>query len=128
MGLEDRGGTSRTIPSPQTGWSAAATNSPRATHFNGEMGDTLIALLAARAGVGKEARFDGMTPLLRHPQSLTTLTDDGSPGRLYSTPDSDPVDFGSKPAASWLVGKRYGRLMLALRAHRRTRAAVRRIH
>ncbi len=67
------------------------------------MGDTLIALLAARElGLVKEAEFDArLTPLLGTLNRLT-LTDGGSPGRLYSTQTATPVDFSGanrRPAA-----------------------------
>lgn len=80
------------------------------------MGDTLIALLAARElGLVKEAEFDArLTPLLGTLNRLT-LTDDGSPGRLYSTQTATPVDFSGKPAASGWSAKDMARLMLALR-------------
>ncbi len=80
------------------------------------MGDTLIALLAARElGLVKEAEFDArLTPLLGTLNRLT-LTDGGSPGRLYSTQTATPVDFSGKPAASGWSAKDMARLMLALR-------------
>lgn len=99
---------------PQTGLVNGSDKQPRATLW--QMGDTLIALLAARElGLVKEAEFDArLTPLLGTLNRLT-LTDDGSPGRLYSTQTATPVDFSGKPAASGWSAKDMARLMLALR-------------
>lgn len=99
---------------PQTGTVNGSDKQPRATLW--QMGDTLIALLAARElGLVKEAEFDArLTPLLGTLNRLT-LTDGGSPGRLYSTQTATPVDFSGKPAASGWSAKDMARLMLALR-------------
>ncbi|MBL1627241.1 DUF3131 domain-containing protein, partial [Klebsiella pneumoniae] len=99
---------------PQTGLVNGSDKQPRATLW--QMGDTLIALLAARElGLVKEAEFDArLTPLLGTLNRLT-LTDGGSPGRLYSTQTATPVDFSGKPAASGWSAKDMARLMLALR-------------
>lgn len=99
---------------PQTGLVNGSDKQPRATLW--QMGDTLIALLAARElGLVKEAEFDArLTPLLGTLNRLT-LTDGGSPGRLYSTQTATPVDFSGKPAGSGWSAKDMARLMLALR-------------
>ncbi len=99
---------------PHTGSVNGSDKQPRATLW--QMGDTLIALLAARElGLVKEAEFDArLTPLLGTLNRLT-LTDGGSPGRLYSTQTATPVDFSGKPAGSGWSAKDMARLMLALR-------------
>ncbi|MGK9174701.1 DUF3131 domain-containing protein [Yokenella regensburgei] len=99
---------------PQTGLVNGSDKQPRVTLW--QMGDTLIALLAARElGLVKEDEFDARLTRLLGTLNRLTLTDTRTPGRLYSSLTATPVDFSGKPARSGWSAKDMGRLMLALR-------------
>lgn len=99
---------------PQTGLVNGSDKQPRATLW--QMGDTLIALLAARdLGLVNEPEFDARLTRLLGTLNRLTLTDTRTPGRLYSTQTASPIDFSGKPAKSGWSAKDMARLMLALR-------------
>ncbi|WP_313824662.1 DUF3131 domain-containing protein [Leclercia sp.] len=99
---------------PQTGLVNGSDKQPRVTLW--QMGDTLIALLAARElGLVKEAEFDARLTRLLGTLNRLTLTDSRTPGRLYSSRTATPIDFSGKPAKSGWSAKDMARLMLALR-------------
>ena len=104
---------------PQTGLVNGSDKQPRATLW--QMGDTLIALLAARElGLVKEAEFDArLTPLLG---TLNRLTLTAGQAILHS--DGDPCRLQRQTGGQRLVSKRYGPTDARPAAHRRTRAAV----
>jgi len=99
---------------PQTGLVNGSDKQPRVTLW--QMGDTLIALLAARElGLVQEAEFDARLTRLLGTLNRLTLTETRTPGRLYSSRTATPVDFSGKPAKSGWSAKDMARLMLALR-------------
>lgn len=99
---------------PQTGLVNGSDKQPRVTLW--QMGDTLIALLAARElGLVQEAEFDARLTRLLGTLNRLTLTDTRTPGRLYSSRTATPIDFSGKPAKSGWSAKDMARLMLALR-------------
>jgi hypothetical protein len=99
---------------PQTGLVNGSDKQPRVTLW--QMGDTLIALLAARElDLVKEAEFDARLTRLLGTLNRLTLTDTRTPGRLYSSRTATPIDFSGKPVKSGWSAKDLARLMLALR-------------
>ncbi len=99
---------------PQTGLVNGSDKQPRVTLW--QMGDTLIALLAARElDLVKEAEFDARLTRLLGTLNRLTLTDTRTPGRLYSSRTATPIDFSGKPVKSGWSAKDMARLMLALR-------------
>ncbi|WP_061708126.1 DUF3131 domain-containing protein [Pseudenterobacter timonensis] len=99
---------------PQTGLVNGSDRQSRVTLW--QMGDTLIALLAARElGLVQEAEFDARLTRLLGTLNRLTLTQTRTPGRLYSSRTATPIDFTGKPAQSGWSAKDMARLMLALR-------------
>ena len=99
---------------PQTGLVNGSDKQPRVTLW--QMGDTLIALLAARdLGLVQEPEFDARLTRLLGTLNRLTLTETRTPGRLYSSRTATPIDFTGKPAKSGWSAKDMARLMLALR-------------
>lgn len=99
---------------PQTGLVNGSDKQPRVTLW--QMGDTLIALLAARdLGLVLEPEFDARLTRLLGTLNRLTLTETRTPGRLYSSRTATPIDFTGKPAKSGWSAKDMARLMLALR-------------
>ncbi|MCV3304709.1 DUF3131 domain-containing protein, partial [Leclercia adecarboxylata] len=99
---------------PQTGLVNGSDKQPRVTLW--QMGDTLIALLAARElDLVKEAEFDARLTRLLGTLNRLTLTDTRTPGRLYSSRTATPIDFSGKPVKNGWSAKDMARLMLALR-------------
>ncbi|WP_058914248.1 DUF3131 domain-containing protein [Entomohabitans teleogrylli] len=99
---------------PQTGLVNGSDRQPRVTLW--QMGDTLIALIAARElGLMQEDEFDARLTRLLGTLNRLTLTDVRTPGRLYSSQTATPVDFSGQPTKSGWSAKDMARLMLALR-------------
>ena len=99
---------------PQTGLVNGSDKQPRVTLW--QMGDTLIALIAARElGLVQEDEFDARLTHLLGTLNRLTLTDVRTPGRLYSSQTAMPVDFSGQPTKSGWSAKDMARLMLALR-------------
>lgn len=99
---------------PQTGLVNGSDKQPRVTLW--QMGDTLIALLAARElGLIQAAEFDARLTRLLGTLNRLTLTETRTPGRLYSSRTATPIDFTGKPAQRGWSAKDMARLMLALR-------------
>ncbi|EAQ4583763.1 DUF3131 domain-containing protein [Salmonella enterica subsp. enterica] len=99
---------------PQTGLVNGSDKQPRVTLW--QMGDTLIALIAARElGLVQEDEFDARLTRLLGTLNRLTLTDVRTPGRLYSSQTATPVDFSGQPTKSGWSAKDMARLMLALR-------------
>lgn len=99
---------------PQTGLVNGSDKQPRVTLW--QMGDTLIALLAARElGLIQAAEFDARLTRLLGTLNRLTLTETRTPGRLYSSRTAMPIDFTGKPAQRGWSAKDMARLMLALR-------------
>lgn len=99
---------------PQTGLVNGSDKQPRVTLW--QVGDTLIALLAARElGLVQEDEFDARLTRLLGTLNRLTLTDVRTPGRLYSSQTATPVDFSGQPTKSGWSAKDMARLMLALR-------------
>ncbi|WP_338464333.1 DUF3131 domain-containing protein [Franconibacter daqui] len=99
---------------PQTGLVNGSDKQPRVTLW--QMGDTLIALLAARElGLVKEAEFDDRLTRLLGTLNRLMLSESRTPGRMYSTQSATMVDFAGKPVKSGWSARDMARLLLALR-------------
>ncbi|MBE3470884.1 DUF3131 domain-containing protein [Enterobacter cloacae complex sp. P15RS] len=99
---------------PQTGLVNGSDKQPRVTLW--QMGDTLIALLAARElDLIQADEFDARLTRLLGTLNRLTLTETRTPGRLYSSRTASPIDFTGKPAPRGWSAKDMARLMLALR-------------
>ena len=99
---------------PQTGLVNGSDKQPRVTLW--QMGDTLIALLAAKElGLIDEAEYDARLTRLMGTLNRLMLTETRTPGRLYSSQTAAPIDFGGKPAKNGWSARDMARLMLALR-------------
>ncbi|WP_436874448.1 DUF3131 domain-containing protein [Kosakonia sacchari] len=99
---------------PQTGLVNGSDKQPRATLW--QMGDTLIALLAARElGLLKEDEFDHRLTQLLGTLNRLALTDTRTPGRLYATPNASLVEFSGQTQRNGWSARDMARLMLALR-------------
>lgn len=99
---------------PQTGLVNGSDKQPRVTLW--QMGDTLIALLAAKdLDLVDDKEFDARLTRLLGTLNRLMLTDTRTPGRLYSSQTATIVDFSGKPVKSGWSAKDMARLMLALR-------------
>ncbi|WJD49638.1 DUF3131 domain-containing protein [Enterobacter sp. PGRG2] len=99
---------------PQTGLVNGSDKQPRVTLW--QMGDTLIALLAARElDLIKEDEFDARLTRLLGTLNRLMLSEQRTPGRLYSTQSATLIDFSGKPVKSGWSARDMARLMLALR-------------
>lgn len=99
---------------PQTGLVNGSDKQPRVTLW--QMGDTLIALLAAKQlGLIGAAEFDSRLTRLLGTLNRLMLTDTRTPGRLYSSQTATVIDFSGKPVKGGWSARDMARLMLALR-------------
>jgi hypothetical protein len=99
---------------PQTGLVNGSDKQPRVTLW--QMGDTLIALLAAKElGLIEEAEYDARLTRLMGTLNRLMLTEARTPGRLYSSQTATPIDFSGKPVKNGWSARDMARLMLALR-------------
>ena len=98
----------------QTGLVNGSDKQPRVTLW--QMGDTLIALLAAKElGLIDDAEYDARLTRIMGTLNRLMLTDARTPGRLYSSQTATPVDFSGKPIKNGWSARDMARLMLALR-------------
>ncbi|MGY5957136.1 DUF3131 domain-containing protein [Kosakonia sp. BK9b] len=99
---------------PQTGLVNGSDTQPRATLW--QMGDTLIALLAARElALIDEETFDHRLTQILGTLNRLALSDTRTPGRLYSTQNATLVDFAGNPQRNGWSARDMARLLLALR-------------
>ncbi|WP_039058375.1 DUF3131 domain-containing protein [Enterobacter sp. Bisph1] len=99
---------------PQTGLVNGNDKEPRVTLW--QMGDTLIALLAARElGLVHEDEFDRRLTQLLGTLNRLNLADSRTPGRLYATDSGKLVDFSGQTQRNGWSARDMARLMLALR-------------
>ena len=99
---------------PQTGLVNGSDKQPRVTLW--QMGDTLIALLAAKElGLIEEAEYDARLTRLMGTLNRLMLTEARTPGRLYSSQTATPIDFSGKPVKNGWSVRDMARLMLAMR-------------
>lgn len=91
---------------PQTGLVNGSDKQPRVTLW--QMGDTLIALLAARElGLIRAAEFDARLTRLLGTLNRLTLTETRTPQTLFQ-PYGHAHRFHRKTGAARMVGERYG--------------------
>lgn len=99
---------------PQTGLVNGSDKQPHVTLW--EMGDTLIALLAAKElGLIQDAEYDARLTRLMGTLNRLMLTDAQTPGRLYSSQTATLIDFSGRPVNYGWSARDMARLMLALR-------------